>query len=552
MAADTMVSDLVRSWLSIRHDVRALQQWLPSRKMSELDAKLAQFSSAVKDIQHDFFQLRSRLGNQNAQFSLLVDEIGVNVRAVRMMPVMPFFESFRAVARDAARQLGKHVVLECVDSDIEVDKMVLEKIKDAVLHIVRNSVSHGVEEPAERQAAGKPEQGKIVLEAGFNGVFVTISIADDGQGFDRRQMAEKAVNHGLIKAGETLSDQQMLDMICMPGFSTARTVNQVAGRGVGMDVVASVLTEVGGFLSLETEKGRGSRFELSIPSTLANTQGLMVQVGDYRFGIVLDFVERIVRMRLDRLVEINGQAILYLDQEPVAVSTLAGLMQLHECEPDNAAVIKPILILKAGTQRLALIVDDVPGEVPMMIKSLGPQYEQVDIYAGCTIQSEGTVLPVLNVRAMLQQVGPFNVQSLAVQEGDDAVAVIEQEQGAATILVVDDSITTRTLERNILEAENYHVLVATDGVEALEMLRIESDIRLLVTDMEMPRMDGIELCRQVRSSRLADLPIIMVTSVGNSVEKQKALEAGADAYIIKHDFHQDHFLATVRRFIIDG
>ncbi|HEY9034494.1 MAG TPA: response regulator [Pseudomonadales bacterium] len=553
LGSDSLLADIMRNWVAIRHDVRGLQQSLPAQKAARLDARLAQFSSELKDIQHDFFRLRSQLNNQNAQFSLLVDEIGVNVRAVRMMPIVPFFESFRAVAREAARQLGKNVSVECVDSDIEVDRMVLEKVKDAMLHIVRNAVSHGIEGVEERLAAGKPEQGRIVLKAGFNGAFVTVSISDDGRGFDRQKLARKAVQMGLMKDGEALDDTRMLDLVCMPGFSTAETVNQLSGRGVGMDVVASVLTEIGGFLSLESRQGEGSSFSLNMPSTLANTQGLMVSVGDFRFGVVLDFVERIVRLRLDRLVEINGQSIFYLDDEPVAVTSLASVLQQPALEPDNALAVKPMLILKAGNQRLALIVDDVPGEIPMMVKSLGPQYERVDLYAGCTILSEGSVLAVLNVRSLLQQVGRFAALALVEKSQDPLLpAGGATENDVVTVLVVDDSITTRTLERNILEAENYRVLVATDGIEALELLHVENDVQLLVTDMEMPRMDGINLCREVRASRFAKLPIIMVTSVGNAQEKAKAMQAGADAYIIKHDFHQDHFLATVRRFVGHG
>lgn len=546
-------TSLTALWRTLTGDIREARQKLPAMAAVKLDRKTAALSTHLKKIERQILHLSHQMSGQTGQLGLLCDAMDMGLRAVRMMPLGPFLESYRSAARDAARMLNKSVVLECDDKGIEVDRLILERIKEPLLHLVRNAVSHGIEPPEQRLSSNKPEAGNIRLSAELNGEYVSIAVMDDGAGFSLEKIRQKAVALGLLHADEVLPEEKIIDIVSHSGFSTSSKADMVSGRGIGMDVVSTMVAELGGTIDLETFEGGGSCITLRVPSSLATAQGLILQVGTQRYGILLDMVERIVRSRLDQLDTIEGKEVLYLDESPIAVASLASIFELSAHLPRRNTHTYPIVILRFGSWRLALIVDDIPGEIPMIVKSLGPQFEKISIYAGGAILPDGSVLPVLEARQLIHRVSnrasapvgsEINQSENESEFSDSTITHITK-----TILVVDDSITTRTLERNILEAAGYRVLVATDGSEAADILRVEDAISLLVTDLEMPRMNGIELCQHVRSSKNNNLPIIMVTSVGNESEKQKGLTAGADAYIVKGNFQQDYFLATVRRFI---
>lgn len=541
---------LMTDWRVFSHDIKELRKHVEGSKGTKFDSQVNSINQLLKVLTRQSYQVSQQMGNQTAQLTLLSDELDNNLRAVRMMPIRPYLEAYRSSAKDAARQMGKSVTLECRDAGIEVDRLIMEKVKEPLLHMVRNAVSHGIEYPEQRLRAGKSDTGLITLSTELNGDLIYIHIQDDGCGINRDVIMKKAIERGLIKDNELLTEQRIIELICMPGFSTVDTTSQLAGRGVGMDVVASMITELGGNLSLKSTDQQGTTFTLRIPSSLATTQGLMLQVGEHRYGIMLDLVERIVRRPLDQLDVVEGKKVLYLDETPISVASLASVLEQNHYEPVQQKQYYPIVILRTASHRLALIVDDIPGEIPMIVKSLGPQYEHIKLYAGGAILSDGQVLPVLEARHIVQLVMENNGYRMLDTVANAELSGEQQNDidTTKTILVVDDSITTRTLERNILEAAGYQVLVATDGIEAMDLLTMEDNIAMVVTDMEMPRMGGIELCKRIRTSRYSDVPIVMVTSVGAESEKQKGLEGGADAYIIKGNFQQDHFLATVRRF----
>lgn len=545
------VDALQQLWQQMRSDMYDIRQYLPSQLLNKMDRKMALVSNQVKQTQRQTFQLVSQARNQLGQLGLLADEMDMGLRSIRMMPLAPFLESFRAVARDAARQLDKKVVVECVDKGIEIDRLVIEKLKEPVLHLVRNSIGHGIERADQRIALGKTEEGHIQLSAELSGDYVYLKITDDGAGFDRQSIFRKAMQQGLVTADEELTDEKLLTLVSMPGFSTAGKTDMISGRGVGMDVVATILTEIGGRLELETEENMGSCFTLQVPASLATTQGLILQIGDQRFGFALEMVERIVRSPLGQIKTLEDKQVLYVDGDAIAVATLASVLRFEALEPKNSRIAHPILLLKVGNQRMALIVDDIPGEIPLIIKSMGPQFEHIAIYSGGTILSDGSVLPILNARQLIAMVsGKENrLLNLSEESEQEETAASAKERKTGVVIVVDDSITTRTLERNILEAAGYTVSVATDGIEALDVLMYEDNVSLLITDLEMPRMNGLELCKKIRGSKHAGLPIIMVTSLGNEDEKRRGIEAGADAYIVKSEFQQEYFLEMVERFV---
>ncbi|HSC76354.1 MAG TPA: response regulator [Pseudomonadales bacterium] len=547
------ITNLAQHWRHISQDIREIRSLLPPVVAARMDTRMSTYSSAMKTAQRALFYLSNQMASQTGQVSLLSDAMDNGIRAIRMMPLGPFLESFRSVARDAARLLGKNVVLDCEDKGIEVDRLVLEHIREPLLHLVRNCVSHGIETPERRRAVAKLETGQVQLRAELSGEFVAITVMDDGAGFDRARIYQKARESGLVRSEEELTNEKMVEVVTRSGFSTAKGTDTVSGRGIGMDVVATMIYELGGSIELQTMDGIGASITLRVPSSLATTQGLVLQVGTQRFGVVLDTVERIVRFRLDALATVEGKPVLYLDEQPIAITSLATVLGLPMFEPRNMRIAYPIVILRLGSMRLAVIVDDIPGEIPMIVKPLGQPFEAVTIYAGGAILADGSVLPVVESRQVIHLVAQhaaLRLQDVQAPEHEEVHAISQESSNSVrSILVVDDSITTRTLERNILEAAGYRVFVATDGMEATDLLRAEDSISLLVTDMEMPRMNGLELCRYVRTGRHARLPIIMVTSIGSDAEKQQGLQAGADAYIVKGNFQQDHFLSTVRRFV---
>lgn len=545
---------LNQQWRLIAQDLREVRGLLPRGIALRLDARAAAYSGSLKSIQRSLSTLSSQMTSQTGQISLLSEAMDSGIRAIRMMPLGPFLESFRTVARDAARTVGKQVILECDDRGIEVDRLVLEQIRDPLMHLIRNAVGHGIESPTARLAAGKPEVGLITLRAELQGDHVSLTVVDDGAGFNQERIYHKAVSMGLLRQMEELTEEKMLEVVTRPGFSTAHTADTVSGRGIGMDIVATLVYELGGSLSLQTMEDVGTNMTLRVPMSLATTQGLVAQVGTQRYGITLETVERIVRAPLDSLGSVEGRPVLFLDEQPLAITSLAAVLGLSLFEPEQSQRAYPILVLRMGSQRLAVIVDDIPGEIPMIVKPLGDSFDGVALYAGGALMADGSVLPIVETRYVIQQVSGDACLRMAsvpasVPEGMNWEQENVQQLLQRSILVVDDSITTRTLERNILEAAGYRVFVATDGVEALDLLRTEDTISLLVTDLEMPRMNGLELCRAVRQGRHARLPIIMVTSIGSEDEKARGMNAGADAYIVKGNFQQDHFLSTVQRFV---
>ncbi len=549
------VASANKFWQLIKNEISELRLIIPPAVASRMNAKTSDYSSQIKNIQRNVFHLSNQIGSQVGQLNLLSDEIDTGLRSIRMMPIGPFLESYRTIAREAARQLNKMVVVECVDRGIEIDRLILEKIKEPIMHIVRNCVSHGIESKSKRVSSGKAEAGCIRIKSELNGEYVLIRITDDGSGYNTQRIREEAIRHGLMKVDEELTNSKILEFVTRSGFSTSRQADLVSGRGVGMDVVATMLAELGGIMELETQEGKGSSIILRVPSSLAISQGLILRIGNRRYGIVLDTVERIVRTNISSIQIVEGKQVFYINDEPIAVCSLASLLNLHALVAKNTQHPMPMVVLRVGSQRLALIVDEIPGEIPMVIKTMGPQFDHVAVYSGGSILSDGSVLPVLDARHLVKMVGEHRPVYLNASEdsenseNDHIVMHTVSESLQRTIIVVDDSITTRTLERNILEAAGYRVTVATDGIEALDLLMMEDNVSLVVTDLEMPRMNGVELCKNIRAGRYADLPIIMVTSVGDATEMKKGIQAGADAYIIKGDFQQEHFLETVKRFV---
>jgi two-component system chemotaxis sensor kinase CheA len=478
-----------------------------------------------------------------AQLTALLQD---DVRRTRLLPISTVFDAFPRMVRDVARDLGKEAELIVIGGDTEVDRSVLEQIKDPITHLLRNSLDHGLEPPAARRAAGKPARGTITLSAAQHGSSVRVEVADDGAGIPVARVKASAVRQGVLtaEAAAAMSEHEALWLIFRSGLSTSPMITDLSGRGVGLDVVRENIERLTGTLEVESEAGSGARFILSLPLTVATTLCLLAQAGGQTFGLPIAGVVRIVRVGPDDIGHGEGAEAIRLDGRPVALFRLAEVLELTGASPaaGNGARL-PAVILGSGNRQAAFLVDSLASAQEVLVKSLPAPWLRVRHVAGATIMGNGEVVMILNAGDLLRSAsrGPARAAAVLAQPAEPAHVPV--------ILVVDDSITTRTLEKNILETAGYAVRVAADGQEAWALLQSEA-FDLLVTDISMPRLDGFALTEKVRADeRLNTLPVILVTSLDTREDREHGIWAGADAYIVKSSFDQDTLLATIRKLI---
>jgi chemotaxis protein histidine kinase CheA len=527
--------------------LREYRHEIPSKAWFFFEQFVQQFSSSLKESNRSLFQLSQAASRSSRQIQLLSDSMEAGFRDIRMMPVGPFLETFRRTVREAARAVDKKVQLKLTSGDIEVDRQVLESLREPLLHLLRNAVAHGIEPEEERLRRGKSPEGTIRIHAGLAGKRVHITISDDGGGISKESVLQKAQQMELYTEYTKLTDKQLLELLCHPGFTTSTQVNQIAGRGVGMDVVLNSILDLQGKLELTTKAGVGTEFHLTLPLSLTTTHGLILKAGEYDFGIPLHSIEHIVRHSADEIKEIEGVPVVRFQNEWVAVRSLLGLLGEKESLSLGEHLF-PVIVLRVGDNRLALVVDEVVEVIPMLLKPLGPQLKFKEVFSGGTICPDGSVLIVLSAR-ILVSLSRGGIDRLADKTHRDE----KEENGASSaksILIVDDSFSIRTLERSILESNGFVVREAVNRVQALESLENDDSIALVVTDLDMPEMNGLELCRRIRAGSRKRLPVIIMTSHGSQEEKEKGLEAGADAYLVKRNFQQHKFLQTIKRLIL--
>jgi two-component system chemotaxis sensor kinase CheA len=443
----------------------------------------------------------------------------------------------RAV-RDVAAAENKQVQLTIEGADVEADRMVIDTLRDPLLHIVRNAVDHGIESPAARRAAGKPPQGSVRVAADLAGGRLVVTVRDDGGGLD-----EDSVRRTLRERGRPVptTSAELAEALLAGGFSTRRQATTISGRGVGLDIVRSALERIGGSVDVEWEAGRGTTFILECPPTPATIRAVLVRLGPYLYALPTIHVERLRRVRTADLKSVTGGTMLPTNRGPLRVLSLARLLGPPlEARPLGDTTL--VAIVSVGARRGALIVDDVVDEDEIVMRPLAADDGAVPHAAGAAILPSGSVALVLAVSSLLAagfRPGTAIAPPLAT----------ERESKRQRILVADDSITTRTLEQSVLESAGYEVATAVNGEEAWQMLE-EHGADALVADVEMPRMDGFALCRRVRSSeRFRELPIVLVTGLDSPDDRARGLDAGADAYIVKSSFDQATLVDALTQLI---
>ncbi|KAB2312315.1 response regulator [Betaproteobacteria bacterium SCN2] len=488
---------------------------------------------------HDIFTVQQTLTTQlgEADAALLQQarmnrELQQNLMRVRMVPLYSVSERLYRVVRQAARDLDKRAQLDIQGGDIEIDRGVLEKIVAPIEHLLRNAIAHGLEAPGERAQAGKSEYGEIRLSAKHEGNEMVLTVSDDGRGLDLQRIHQKAIERGLLDPGVEPGNTQLAQMIFVAGFSTADEVTQIAGRGVGMDVVKNEIAGLGGRIEIATEAGKGVSFIIYLPLTLAVTQAVIITADKNEYALPATLVQQVQELKPEQLAAAlqaraiewrgNSYPLFYLPH------LLGQSDALHEVQRFNS-----IVLMKSGTSYAAVLVDTVEGTREIVVKNIGPQVSRVTGIAGATVRGDGKVVLILNPVPLAIRVLNLPVEAIQIIAPQASTITVEETEQVPLIMVVDDSLTVRKITSRLMSREGYRVETAKDGVDALEKMHdILPDVVLL--DVEMPRMDGFELARVMRNdARLKSVPIIMITSRTADKHRNHALEIGVNVYLGK-------------------
>ena len=502
---------------------------------------------SIKDILADEVRDAETLLLQESRVSTELQE---GLMRTRMVHFGGLASRLRRIVRQTARELGKDVELEIIGETAEVDRTVLDRIIAPLEHMLRNAVSHGIEQPAERAAEGKSETGHLNITVDREGGDVVIIVKDDGKGIDAAAIRAKAIEKGMIKSADALSDHEVLQYIMQPGFSTAEKVTQISGRGVGMDVVDSEIKLLGGVLEIDTVRGVGTTFKVRLPLTLAINHALLVNVGDDIYAVPLNSIEGVVRLSGPELQQFydSGESHYQFAGSEYELKHLGRLLSGQQPDYSRSGQLFPVLLARAGDQRIALHVDELIGRREIVVKPVGQQVNTVRGISGATILGDGRVVLILEVNALLLGSSIISLSEAEAQEAAEHYSKPVEEEREKIVMVVDDSITIRKVTERMLARHNMKVITAKDGVDAVSQLQeIIPDVMLL--DIEMPRMDGYEVATHIRNDeRLKDIPIIMITSRSGSKHRDKAMEIGVNKYLGK-PYQEDDLMQNIYELI---
>ncbi|WP_341647737.1 response regulator [Thauera humireducens] len=467
-------------------------------------------------------------------------ELQQGLMRVRMLPFDSLADRLYRVVRQSAKELGKRASLDLRGGRIEIDRSVLEQMAAPLEHLLRNAVAHGIEGPAERATAGKPETGQIVLTVTQEGNEIAIDLQDDGSGLDFERIAERARRNGLIGPDEHPDTKRLTNLIFLSGFSTAGQLSAVSGRGVGMDVVKAQTASLGGRIDVASTAGQGTHFRIYLPLTLAVTQALLVKASGRNWAIPSNMVAQAMELKADALKRVQDERGIEWQGQRYAHRYLPRLLGDRQSLPEEQRY-NWLLLLRAGAQTLALHVDSMRGNQEIVVKNAGPQLTRIVGMTGATVLADGEIALILNPVALASR----SLDTGA--EADEARIVAEAPPVALhqpTVMVVDDSLTVRRITGRLLEREGYRVITAKDGVDALEQL-VDIVPDVVLSDIEMPRMDGFDLVRNIRAdARTRQVPVIMITSRLADKHRRYAEEVGANHYLGK-PYQEEELLALL-------
>jgi chemosensory pili system protein ChpA (sensor histidine kinase/response regulator) len=526
-----------------------------SRSMAEISA----------DVNEVLTQLQGYIGRVEGDiddFTKLAHHLQDEFTAARMVPIGTLYSRLSRAVRDAATSAGKQVELDLTGSETELDNNIIQQISDPLVHLVRNSVAHGIESSSERRSAGKSEAGKVSLRAYHRGNHIYIEVEDDGGGIDYDRVRASAIERGLVspETADRLTDRDFREMLFHPGFSTAPAKTELAGRGVGLDVVRANLNALNGEIDIQSTRGQGTKFTLKVPLTLIISPALFVRCGGTSFALPLAVVEEIRRLRADEIEDVGGKLLTKVRDVVTEVIRLDSYLGLPPLEAMNGYF--RMVVANAGNRQIGLVVEEVLGKDEIVIKNLGEYLRRVKLFPGTTIAPDGSLILLIdlnrmvatepNERRTLQASATaariFAPGSAAVARGTIPAEAIDRVEHERVIVVADDSISVRKFVGRMLEKNGYRVKLAADGLEAAELVT-QHGCHLVITDLEMPRMTGYELMVQLRQSPTTRrIPVMVVTSRAGAKHRDRAIKEGATAFLTK-PVQEDQLLAAVEQLI---
>jgi two-component system chemotaxis sensor kinase CheA len=504
---------------------------------------------AITGIESKLAALERSVEQDHRVIGGMVDDLLAEMKNLLMFPFGSILESFPSLVRNLARDQGKEVELVTEGAEIEVDRRILEEMKDPLIHLIRNCIDHGMETPEEREKKKKPRRATIrVSVAQKSGRKVEILVSDDGKGIDLIQVRASALKLGQIthEEVENLGDQGTLALIFRSGVSTSAMITNLSGRGLGLAIVHERAEKLGGVVTVDSSLGIGTTFRVVLPLTMATFRGIPVRVGEHLFVLPSKYVARVARVERTKVQTVENKETIQLDGGTVSLVHLGDALELPRKNPTEDAKDTVLVVLITLNEKLiAFLIDEVFNEQEMLIKSLGRQLSRVRNVAGATVLATRKLAPVLNVSDLMKS---------AVKMGNAALraAPLPLEEPTAkktSVLVVEDSITSRALLKNILEAAGYDVNTAVDGVDGFTQLR-SGAFDIVVSDVEMPRMNGFDLTARIRDDKkFSELPVILVTALESRQDKERGVDVGANAYIVKSSFDQSNLLEVIQRLV---
>ena len=522
----------------IRRTIR--QQQDATAAMNELiDSEILH----TKALEQALLSLARSAQQEARSLGLIVGNLLEDTKKALLLPCSTLFGLLPRQVRDLAREQNKEAELVIRGEDIEVDRRVLDELKDPLIHLLRNGIDHGIEKPENRQARGKPKCATITIAvAPLPGNRVEILVSDDGAGIDVERVRQSAVRLGFIAAAEAarLTYSEAIELIFHSGLSTSPLITDLSGRGLGMAIVREKVEQLGGMIKVTSTPGTSTTFRLLLPLTRATFRGVFVTVAEQPFAIPTANVARVTRIKPNEVKTVENRQTIAVGGRAVSLARLRDSLGLSGTDRHSQTGVWPVVVMRAANREVAFLVDEVLGEQEVMVKSLGPQLPRVRYIAGASLSASGTIIPILNVSDLLESAGatPMSV-------GDLEKATTKRRR----LLIAEDSITARTLVKSILEGAGYQVVATVDGLDALTRLKTDP-FDLVVSDVDMPRMNGFELTSRIRADQnLKDLPVVLVTALGSQKDREYGVEVGANAYLVKSDFDQSNLLAIIQRLL---
>jgi two-component system chemotaxis sensor kinase CheA len=556
--------EIIRDLSEHRQKISELQTMLYNQNGGSSGTRLSQFSDGLERSASGMLRkaktLMKKARTDGQQMHLTMDKLQEKVIDIRMVPASRIFRLFPRLVRMTARRLGKMVELDLSGEKTRIDSRIIEEIRDPLIHLVQNAIHHGIESPEERQSYGKNPTGTITISAHQEGNRIVIKVQDDGQGIHIEQIKNLALKEGLLSHRDmrTVSDQDVLESLFQPGFSTADTVDDIAGRGFGLNIVRAHVDRVQGEIEVRSQANEGTEFVIKLPLTLTIMNALLVRVIDEIFAIPTVAVETTFDISPDDIEHLGKMPVVVFDSALLPVVELQRILQIQPYNGNNGfrsqnfskdGSRQTVIVIQAEDRRIGFLVDDLIEERKIVIKPLGPCLKRIKNVAGATTV-RGDVVIILFVRDLVRSADTI-LEGSPVRahffQKDQALQSDTKSSGSIVprILLVDDSLNTREVERIILEDAGYEVVTAENGVQAFEMLK-KASCDLVVTDIEMPEMDGLQLTKTIKQDELLhDIPVIIVSTKGTREDKKKGLEVGAQAYIVKGEFDEQTLLQTV-------